>query len=205
MPDTPSPLEARTVSIRCQGAGLIELDDLLGLQGGLKVLSPERRAKLEREIEETGFAFPFHIWREPGKTGERVRHLIDGHQRSLTLRYMRDEKGWVVPPLPFDWVDADTKQEAMRRVLQSTSQYGMVTADGFRVFLEDSGIGVREYQERYRLPELDDSEDGKRLLSELSGGDEGLPAFKPSSAEEQGKLDVKAPITCPKCGESFTP
>lgn len=29
------------------------------------------------------------------------------------------------------------------------------------------------------------------------------PNFMPGSEDEQGKLDEKTPITCPKCGESF--
>jgi ParB family chromosome partitioning protein len=32
-----------------------------------------------------------------------------------------------------------------------------------------------------------------------------VPNFAPSSEEEQGKLDEKNPITCPHCGEIFTP
>lgn len=54
------------------------------------------------------------------------------------------------------------------------------------------------------------------LLSALRKGDkvfngvlEGIgavvPDFQSASADEQGRLDQKAPIICPKCGENFIP
>lgn len=32
-----------------------------------------------------------------------------------------------------------------------------------------------------------------------------VPDFQPTSADEQGRLDQKKPITCPHCGMEFTP
>jgi hypothetical protein len=29
------------------------------------------------------------------------------------------------------------------------------------------------------------------------------PSFSPGTEDEQGQLDQKKPVTCPKCGESF--
>ena len=31
------------------------------------------------------------------------------------------------------------------------------------------------------------------------------PDFQPVGADEQGRLDQKSPVTCPKCGETFVP
>ena len=31
------------------------------------------------------------------------------------------------------------------------------------------------------------------------------PDFGPASADEQGRLDKKNPITCPECGHEFIP
>jgi ParB-like chromosome segregation protein Spo0J len=31
-----------------------------------------------------------------------------------------------------------------------------------------------------------------------------VPDFQPASQDEQGRLDQKKPITCPKCGHEFT-
>jgi hypothetical protein len=33
----------------------------------------------------------------------------------------------------------------------------------------------------------------------------GTPNFGPGSIDEQGRLDQKAPVTCPKCKHVFTP
>jgi hypothetical protein len=32
-----------------------------------------------------------------------------------------------------------------------------------------------------------------------------VPDFQPVGVEEQGRLDQKKPVTCPHCGEEFTP
>ncbi len=32
-----------------------------------------------------------------------------------------------------------------------------------------------------------------------------IPDFKPSSEDEQPRLDLKKPVTCPNCGHEFTP
>lgn len=39
--------------------------------------------------------------------------------------------------------------------------------------------------------------------SQLLGGE--VPDFAPVGADEQPRLDQKAPVTCPHCGESFVP
>ena len=31
------------------------------------------------------------------------------------------------------------------------------------------------------------------------------PDFEPASADEQGRLDKKNPVTCPECGHEFIP
>jgi len=41
---------------------------------------------------------------------------------------------------------------------------------------------------------------------DLSAFDAGeVPDFQPVGADEQPRLDQKAPITCPHCGEEFVP
>jgi ParB-like chromosome segregation protein Spo0J len=48
--------------------------------------------------------------------------------------------------------------------------------------------------------------DGKEQAEILSkAGDELVPDFQPVSEDEQGRLDQKKPVVCPKCGHEFTP
>lgn len=149
MPDTS--LTTKTIRIACEGAGVIELDDLLALQGELKTLTDENAAKLTRELTETGFAFPFQLWRDPAATDGK-RYIIDGHQRLIVLSRLRAD-GWAIPALPYNWVDAATKQEAMQRILQISSQYGRMTEETLREFLGDAGVRLEDYTERFRIPD----------------------------------------------------
>ncbi len=41
------------------------------------------------------------------------------------------------------------------------------------------------------------------LIDKLAG--EMTPDFQPVGEDEQGRLDQKAPVTCPECGHEFTP
>jgi ParB family transcriptional regulator, chromosome partitioning protein len=41
------------------------------------------------------------------------------------------------------------------------------------------------------------------ILEKLAGGI--VPDFQPTSIDEQGRLDQKAPVTCPECGHEFAP
>ena len=36
-------------------------------------------------------------------------------------------------------------------------------------------------------------------------GDATPPSFKPGTADEQGRLDQKQPVTCPYCDKEFVP
>lgn len=129
----------------------LSLDDLLIMQGNLKDLSAEDYEKIKKEIIETGFAFPIHIWKKP--TGEKS--VIGGTQRTLSLRRMRDQEGYVIPPLPVVIVHAKNEKEARRRILQDASQYGEITRQGLYKFMDEADIGMAEMRDSFRMPDID--------------------------------------------------
>ena len=43
------------------------------------------------------------------------------------------------------------------------------------------------------------------MWGEMLAASEETPEFGPASADEQGRLDQKAPVTCPHCGITFNP
>lgn len=49
------------------------------------------------------------------------------------------------------------------------------------------------------------SDDVRALLDSLAGGDVEVPNFGPGTEDDQGKLDEKSKVTCPKCKHEFTP
>lgn len=138
-----------TLKISCVGAALMELDDLVEFQGDLKSLSKTAYKQLRNELEETGFGFPFRVWRNSGKA-----NLIGGHQTKRVLQKMREE-GWSIPRLPVSFIEARDLKEAKRRVLQDIAQYGKIERQGLYEFLYESEIDFSMVETSFYLPEVD--------------------------------------------------
>ena len=137
------------LKIACQGAAVVQLDQLKEFQGELKTLNKDAFEMLKKELVQTGFAFPFHVWRGP----DGARNLIGGHQRKRVLQAMQEE-GWVIPPLPVVWVEAADLKEAKRRVLQDVSQYGKSEGQGLYQFVHHFQLDVEDLASSFRLPEI---------------------------------------------------
>lgn len=118
----------KMIEIKCKGADTLPIDRILEFQGGLKELSKENEKKLRNSILKFGFIAPFFVWDDHGEW-----RLLDGHQRLKTLLKMREE-GYDIPMLPVDYIEADSEEDAKRKLLHITSQYGEFTADGFENF-----------------------------------------------------------------------
>ena len=139
----------QTVRIAVEGSGKLTLEELNDFQGNLKELTEENFAKLRKEIEETGFAFAFHVWKDP----DGKHWILDGHQRRRVLTRMKEE-GVEIPPLPVCEVEARTYKEAKRRVLQGTSQYGVMTGQGLYEFMSESEIDFEDLEKSFRMPDI---------------------------------------------------
>jgi hypothetical protein len=131
-----------------------------------------------------------------------------GNGRVLALRAMKDageppprgvlvddDGRWMVPVL--HGVDASTEGEA--------HAFGV---DDNLLTLGGSGLGfedlVQLFDEEALEALLRDTPDASELLVSLSASDlDALlsgPDFHPAPAEDQSRLDEKAPLTCPECG-----
>lgn len=137
------------VEVRCKGSHSLYLSDLTVLQGDLKSLSEKNYRKLRKEILELGFSSPIHIWVKDDKN-----YILDGTQRTRTLNKMAQE-GIEIPALPVVSVDADDINDAKRKVLALTSQYGKMESQGLYEFMSDSDITVSDIEESFHFPELD--------------------------------------------------
>jgi DNA modification methylase len=122
------------IVVKCKGHKTLPIDQLLEFQGGLKRLTQKNREKLIGSICERGFIAPIFVWDDKGEY-----RLLDGHQRLKTLLWMR-EKGWDIPMLPVDIIDAEDEQDAKKKLLAITSQYGEFDLDGFIEFTSDIEI-----------------------------------------------------------------
>ena len=136
------------VEIRTRGATMLSVESLKHFQGNLKSLSETNYLKLRKEILELGFSEPLSGWKH-----EDNNYLLNGHQRVRTIRRMVEE-GYNCPALPVNWVDAVDENEAKRKVLALTSQYGKMESQGLYEFLAESDITVDDIEESFHFPEI---------------------------------------------------
>ena len=133
-----------------------------------------------------GITFPFFIWQSEGEN-----YILDGTQRDRVLKRMAED-GYEVPPLPCALIQAKDRKEAAEKILLISSQYGKMTNHSLEDFLAENDLDLPELQDELELPSID--------LEYFRDAD-----FEAVSAEEQGRLDKKNPVTCPECGHEFVP
>jgi hypothetical protein len=188
-------MEHKTIRISCAGAGLIGLDDLINFQGNLKILSEESYQKLRLSIIELGFSFPVFVWKDNDKN-----YILDAHQRTHTLKRMREEENYIIPPLPVVWIEASSKEEAAKKVLASTSQYGEITPDGLFEFLNNFSLKFEMVQHQFKFPEIDFTQFNQAFYPQTS--DVTFKA-KIGSKEIEEEQFQNFKHNCPKCGFGF--
>ena len=126
----------RKVHITCEGIkDSKSLDELIIIQGKLKILSKENADKLWNSIIEHGFCVPIFIWMN-GKATKLEYNILDGTQRTIVLR-AKQKEGWEIPPLPVIYIKAPTRKKAKAILLKIASQYGKINDAGFIEFTQD--------------------------------------------------------------------
>ena len=118
-------------------------------QGDLKTIDEKDLENLITEIVETGFAFAPYVWKD---TEDGLWKICDAHQRKKALVVL-EGRGFAVPKLQTIEVLAKDREEAKRRVLQATSQYGRVTVQGLVNFAKGAGIKF-EALGGFRFPDI---------------------------------------------------
>jgi hypothetical protein len=87
---------------------------------------------LKNSIVNDGFCFPFYIWSEH-------RYVIDGNGRNIVLSEL-EEEGYEICDLPYVEIEAETMQEAKKRVMQVSSEHGTITQDSYDSFVFDMNL-----------------------------------------------------------------
>lgn len=139
---------SNTVRITCKAHTTAPHTDLEPYQGTLKDLSTTNYAKLKSSIIREGFCAPIFAWHRKGKL-----YTLDGHQRVRTLTKMAEE-GYTIPEVPVDYIEAKSVQEAKRKILALTSQYGEITGDGLYAFMHEAKLNLQDL-DAFRFPEID--------------------------------------------------
>lgn len=138
----------KIIRIACQGASSLPWQEIVPFQGELKDLHISEYEKFREMILELGFSEPISIWKHKEKF-----FILNGHQRLRVIQTMVEKEGYDCPPLPVNWVEADSLKQAKKKVLSLTSQYGRLTGDGLYEFTQEAGI-TKEEVGKFRFPEI---------------------------------------------------
>ena len=120
--------------ITCDTKDTLPLSELTEFQGGLKKRTDDDIAKIERSIEQYGFATPFFVWKHNGKN-----KVLDGHGRLQTLKAMQ-ARGEVIAELPVVYIDLPNEEAAKNLLLRISSTYGEMTPQSVRDFIKELEI-----------------------------------------------------------------
>jgi hypothetical protein len=181
-----------TIRIACDGASTSQISELIPFQGELKSLSTEDYGRLKQKILQNGFTAPIHVWKNENKL-----FLLDGHQRVRTLEGMRNE-GYEIPPIPIDFIYAETYHRAKDILLAHASQYGKFERQGLYEFVMDANIDITKLMSEFRIPEVDlPSFNAEFFMDGITGSD--ATGSKELGIENFSDFNHK----CPRCGFEF--
>ena len=124
--------------ITCDTKDTLPLSALTEFQGGLKKRTAEDTKKIEKSINDYGFATPFFVWKHDG-----INSVLDGHGRLQTLKEMQ-KRGEEIPALPVVYIDCPNEAAEKNLLLRICSTYGEMTADSVAAFLGDIKIDLND-------------------------------------------------------------
>lgn len=128
--------------ITCETKDTLPLSALTEFQGGLKKRTADDTKKIEKSINDYGFATPFFVWRHDG-----INSVLDGHGRLQALKEMQ-KRGEEIPALPVVYIDCTNEAAAKNLLLRICSTYGEMTAQTVRDFIKELEIAFDDI----RLP-----------------------------------------------------
>ena len=120
--------------ITCETKDTLPLSALTEFQGGLKKRTADDTKKIEKSINDYGFATPFFVWKHDG-----INSVLDGHGRLQTLKEMQ-KRGEEIPALPVVYIDCANEAAAKNLLLRICSTYGEMTAQTVRDFIKELEI-----------------------------------------------------------------
>jgi hypothetical protein len=141
----------------------------------------QQREVLTGSLREIGMADALLVWRS-ARNNNRLT-AFDGHLR----KSLDPDLSW--PTLVTDLTDAEA--DTMLLLVDPITSMATADKDKLDALLRDTKPADAALQQ---------------FLSELAAR-EGIipPDFQPVGIDEQGRLDEKAKVTCPNCGEIFEP
>lgn len=101
-----------------------DVSEFIELQEDFKLEDTEKLKALQMIIIERGFKYAFTAWQdEDGKL-----YIIDAHQRKKALMGLR-QRGWDIPPIPYQPIQAASKKEAVEEIAAFNSSFATINQD----------------------------------------------------------------------------
>jgi len=173
-----NPTQETVWKSRIVGYGNEEPEQLLANPRNYRIHPKHQQEALSGVLNEVGVVQNIIV-------NKRTGHVIDGHLRvQLALRQNQKE-------LPITYVDlSETEEAEILATLDPLTALAAVDKQKLGELLRDVKVGDKAVTQ---------------MLAKLAE-DNGIipPDFQPVGIDEQGRLDMKKPITCPECGHEFT-
>ncbi len=101
-----------------------DVAEFIELQEDFKKPDEAKLQNLQMIIIERGFKYAFTVWESP----DGKKYIIDAHQRKAALLALR-KRGWNIPPIPFQPIQAENKKEAVEEIAAFNSSFGTMNPD----------------------------------------------------------------------------
>ncbi len=174
----------------------IDYRTLVPFQDELKQLSPKNYTKLKNSItSKKGFFVPIYVWFDVDETP----YIIDGHQRHAVLMAEKATPH-LVPYVP---IEAKTPNEAAEKLLAVSSQFGIVTQEGFAAFKNkfelttDFTMNFTTFEAEPFEPNLSPTAQGGKVTQEQ------VDKEREKMNSHMDKAKGYLACTCPNCGHEF--
>ncbi len=170
--------EASTIPVWCAHDAIVDITSVIPNPRNPNKHGDKQIALLAKIIRAQG-------WRSPITVSKRSGFVTKGHGRLLSAQVLN------VEAVPIDYQD----------YANEAAEWADVIADNRLAELAEPDMpAIKDL-----LQELDTGAFDLELTGfDLQAQEELMTQFNPASQDEQGNLDQKKPVTCPKCGHEFT-
>jgi len=122
----------------------MEINKFKDYQADLKKISKASLQKLKQNILLNGFCSPVYIWADKKK-------ILDGHQRLKAVKELLSEGETIEGDIPYVVINAEDDKAAARIVLSMNSQFGEVTEDGLKFFVDAHQLNIADMKTTLNL------------------------------------------------------
>ncbi len=138
------------IKIKCNTGETAKLEDLIAIQGGLKMIDDTIMAKLKKNLLTKGFKFPVYIWIHEGKS-----HIIDGVHRQMALRELLKENHTIdEDQIPVCHIEAKNMKDAKIKVLRASSKYSKIDQEIYLDGVKKFGLSLKEMKEYLEFDDI---------------------------------------------------